>query len=926
MASKLSSILVKLGLIPIRKLDQAFQNQVINGGTLDSALLELGLIREKDLVRVLVEASELPSIQLGELTLDDSRELVSIFPQKLALRYQVIPVARVGEQVGVLVNAEFDKNKIEEIGFMLGVSLVARVVPEPRLLSFASRIYGFELDERPARILGKLGPAIVYPDSFVRPWVQPIADAADTGAPPAPEAPEEPPVIASADATPVPEFSYRERQVSPQILVPTITRERSTGELARPAVPEKKPAPPVSALTPAELGDGEDGEDGEDGVHEAVTRPGFTFPERRRHRSPFSDSGPIGPIPEGLPKFENEQEGFSDSGAIRQVALGSDAPGTPNEAGTPETRLEEAMTEPMSTGEASIPLRAGRPPSDTTQTDTLPDYAAPVAPTEPAPVAAPMAAPMVAPVAPTEPAPVPKPAPARNAGTRDQLVSFDGSAIQLKEFTDLLVSATSRDDVLIAFLRYCANHSQYLFLFTVEGEAATGRFAIYRGQVDQHKVRSYLISLNFDSVLQKAAQNIPTFGVYSPSEGNQFLLEHLSLSPPTHIMALPVTVGSRIVALVLGTHQLAQAPTAMGELIAASGLLSQSLLRLIKQKKRERKPSLAPELSPVPEPVEREFIDPAAAHTPVAVTPYTAITVPIPTHLEQQNSFVEEIIALIDQLEHLSIQQDALDTHSAQALKNLGDRTLEVLHFYFPGILTYRGQGSLLLAPPPSAHGPLLRFMIEWGLPVVPVLIDLLDSDNPQTRLYATFLFLEVRFPDILFRIAEKFFDSEPAVREVAARVILSYEGHREYVEISSNLRGLLGHPDPAMQRHTVEALGRLRDKLSIEPILALMGEAHPEVLPCMIQALRQITLRDFGGQLERWQSWWALNSQRHRVLWLIEGLRQTDEELRRDALRELFRIVGETMDYDPAASMEQREAGVRRWVNWWEQKGRNQL
>jgi hypothetical protein len=310
----------------------------------------------------------------------------------------------------------------------------------------------------------------------------------------------------------------------------------------------------------------------------------------------------------------------------------------------------------------------------------------------------------------------------------------------------------------------------------------------------------------------------------------------------------------------------------------------------------------------------------------VAATPYTAVTVPIPTRLEQQNSFVEEIIALIDQLEHLSIQQDALDPHSAQALRNLGERTLEVLHFYFPGILTYRSGEDLSMAPPPSAHGPLLRFMAEWGLPVVPVLIDLLDSENPQIRLYATFLFYEIRFPDILFRIAEKLFDAEPSVRTVAARVILSYEGHREYAEIASNLRGLLGHPEPGMQKHTVEALGRMRDKLSIEPMLSLLPNAHIEVVPSMVRALRLITLRDFGNQTDRWQSWWAMNSQRHRVLWLIEGLRQNDEDLRKDALCELVRLVGETLDYDPAASMDQREAGVRRWINWWETKGRMQL
>jgi len=940
MASKLSSILVKLGLIPIRKLDQAFQNQVINGGTLDSSLLELGLIREKDLIRVLVEASDLPSIQIAELSLEDSPELVSIFPQKLALRYQVIPVTRVGEQVGVLVNAEFDKNKIEEIGFMLGVSLIARVVPEPRLLSFASRIYGFDLDERQTRILGRLGTTAAYPDAYVKPWSQvvepPVATAAVVPEPadivakpadivakpaavvakPAAVVPEPAAVVPDPDhdSTPVPEFRYVERQISPNILVPTISRERTTGEQVQALPPEpKKQAGPA----PAEYDN--EGEEGEEGVHDAVTRPGFTFPTRRKHQSPFSESGPIGPLPEGLPRLENEAPESADSGTVRQImddVLPSGTPGTPEKA-----LIEDAMTEPMDFTEASIPLRAGRfLPSDTTQTDAIFDT-----PVESRPSALEVAPPVV-----HKPQPAPKPAPI--TGPRDQLVSFDGSPISFNEFTEQLVAANSRDDVLISFLRYCANYGQYLFLFTVEGDAATGRFAIYRGQVDQHKVRNYLISLDFDSVLHKAAQNIPTFGVYAPSDGNQFLLDHLSLSVPVHIMALPLTVGSRIVGLVLGTHQLAQSPTAMGELIAASGLLSQSLMRLIKQMKSSRKAanspdlSLVPELSPVP-----EFSQPPEAFSPLpdfvpATTPYTAVTVPIPMHLEQQNSYVEEIIALIDQLEHLSIQQESLDQRSAQALKNFGDRTLEVLHFYFPGIITYRGTSESGHQPPPSKHGPLLHFMVDWGLPVVPVLVDLLDSDNPQIRTYATHLFYEIRFPDILFRIAEKLFDPEQSVREVAALVILSYEGHREYAEITSNLRGFLGHPDVNMQKNTIEALGGLRDKLSIEPMLALLPGTSADVSNSMINALRMITARDFGNQLERWQSWWALNSQRHRVLWLIEGLRQNDEELRRDAIGELKRIVGETMDYDPMATMELREAGVRRWVSWWEQKGRVQL
>ena len=128
------------------------------------------------------------------------------------------------------------------------------------------------------------------------------------------------------------------------------------------------------------------------------------------------------------------------------------------------------------------------------------------------------------------------------------------------------------------------------------------------------------------------------------------------------------------------------------------------------------------------------------------------------------------------------------------------------------------------------------------------------------------------------------------------------------------------------MQMNTIEALGRLRDRFAIEPMLTLLPEASSSVETNMLAALKLITLRDFGAHVDRWQSWWALNSQRHRILWLIEGLRHNDENLRMDAISELMRIVGESFGYHPMAPSDQREQSVRNWVAWWEQKGRNQL
>lgn len=898
MASKLSSILVKLGLIPIRKLDQAFQNQVIHGGTLDSALLELGLIREKDLIRVLVEASGLPSIQPSEIVPDNIRNLVSMFPQKLALRYQVIPVVHIGSRVGVLVNAEFDKNKIDEIGFMLGVGLIARVVPEPRLMHFASMVYGVPLDERHQRILDRIGFSVQYPEICVRSWSE-EETVREEKAPTSQNA-SAPEIIANTERTPTPEFQYIERVVAPEVLVSTLTREHQTGELVKTQT-ENTPSQFSKELS-----------EDEPDIHQITTRPGFTFPGQRRPRSPFSDSGPIGPLPEVMNSSLTQT--FASETEVRQIpnASSESEPDThllgtvsdesafdKNDDTIPMEKVDSEEVENARTSTSSISIEG-------TTLQHVPDQA-PLSDVEQNTVS-------------ETPTSVTTVATSLEKSTQEHVVSFDGSPLSLNDFSALIATASHRDDMLVAFLRFCSNYAQYVFLFTVDHDAATGRFAIYRSQVDQHNVRQYCISLTFDSVLKTAAQNIPTFGVYTPSEGNQFLLDYLGLSVPMHFMAIPVSVGSRVVAIVLGTHSLAQSPASISEVIAACGLLRQALVRLIKQKKTQthsRKTGFA---------VSTETSVPRI-HSSSDSTEgvHTALTVPLPTGTVPNDGQTEEIIALLDRLEHLSLQQDKLDMTSASALMALGEHTLEVLRFYFPGILTYRDFQDPATAPPPHAHGPLLEFMVHWGLPVVPVLINLLDADNPQVRLYAVYLFQEIRFPDILFRIAEKLFDSDPRVREIASWVILSYEGHREYAEITSNLRGFLSHPDPAMQKNAIDALGRLRDRFAVEPILQLLPMAKAQISDSFVHALRQITLRDFGNQLDRWQAWWAINAQRHRVLWIIEGLRQVDEDLRRDAFGELKRIVGETFGYDLTASAEQRENAVRRAVAWWEQQGRHQ-
>src|SRR3569623_275266 len=59
MASRLSSLLVRDGLVGVKRMEKAYQRQVIYGGSLDTILLEMNLLPEERLTQYLARASAL---------------------------------------------------------------------------------------------------------------------------------------------------------------------------------------------------------------------------------------------------------------------------------------------------------------------------------------------------------------------------------------------------------------------------------------------------------------------------------------------------------------------------------------------------------------------------------------------------------------------------------------------------------------------------------------------------------------------------------------------------------------------------------------------------------------------------------------------------------------------------------------------------
>src|SRR5262247_698096 len=109
MPARLSSLLVRDGLVGVKRMEKAFQRQVIYGGSLDTILLEMNLI-----------AAE------------------------IAAQFRAVPLSLDGEAVRVLVCSPLEISELEDLADLLDRPLQPLITPEYRWhLVFAST-YGVD--------------------------------------------------------------------------------------------------------------------------------------------------------------------------------------------------------------------------------------------------------------------------------------------------------------------------------------------------------------------------------------------------------------------------------------------------------------------------------------------------------------------------------------------------------------------------------------------------------------------------------------------------------------------------------------------------------------------------------------------------------------------------------------------------------------
>jgi hypothetical protein len=248
------------------------------------------------------------------------------------------------------------------------------------------------------------------------------------------------------------------------------------------------------------------------------------------------------------------------------------------------------------------------------------------------------------------------------------------------------------------------------------------------------------------------------------------------------------------------------------------------------------------------------------------------------------------------------------------------DETLRALVRRFPGKLRVHRLAVAGPALRPVQYGGLLELVVRLGPASLEFLIDKMSAPDRDVRFYATVCILELRPRSAATALVERLFDQDAGVRGAAIEALSGYPRH-ERSQSLARARRAVHSTDPQVVAHAANAIVALGDTESIGDLIGSL-ERGDRSSDHVRKALIALTAQDFGTSEKKWRKWWAIARRKHRVAWMIDGLVHRDEAIRESSIQELRRLTGEYFGYHHDLPRKEREAAAERWAAWWRDVG----
>jgi len=885
--SALTSILVRDRAVPVRKIEEALQRQVVAGGELETALLEVGALPENVLAAYRAALfGLLPATRSDVMGVGD--DLVRLVPRDLAVRHQIVPLRREGRVLVVASATPLAPEADQGLGARLGHDIVYRIVLDVRLELALGAHYGREVTGRAAR----LGDRLAREPAGHPPYVAPL---------PLGEAPPAPLVSAAAAASGAPVAGPARPRSG--LSFP----DHGRGDTREIAVPPPPEAPRVGAAPAGSPSDTDrtlvdapappPGADPDPSPDDDPTRPLAGWTGRRPERLPTGsilradveraagnapparrDTDPMpppvftAPPPEPTPR-SGKGEGTARYGQVRDPVSGRGRePFRPSRHPTRRPKEEAAA--------ASL-----RPPSIASAGASFSPTATPSG-LPPAPPAPPPGGPSSAP----PPAPVPD----LLGGEALSRLRRRRGPLPYDEAVALLGEATSRDAVLLIAFAYARQFFEHAALFV----AQEAYLVLVEAGAGRGEGRGRRFPLAPGSTARKVLDHgAPAQADLRAPEPDRELAAAPGSDHAQPCVLLPATIRGRAVVLIYGDQ--AGEPVALAELselLAFVPRISEAFERLILERKTGGGPR-----GTVPSPPPREVLEarigvprrpPSPPPPPPPPPPSSGAGRTAPSsssrpaeasglpsrgarrgggapagstyHVGPREEIVDRVARVgpagrpgaaapgsdragapgdrpsVPRPDEPSVivdmgdQVDALvrnlmtfgpeDTQDpVDALLRQGEAALPGLVAHFPGPLWFDRLQPHRRLPSGRDVSAIARALVAFRGRAVPYVASLVSAGDPEVRFYAVLVSSELVDRRLLPSLVPRAFDDDEGVRALALRVLGLY---RRYPEA---LREAL-HPIRAEARHPRRD-GRDRRLAAVDALGALRDRAALEPL-----------------------------------------------------------------------------------------------
>lgn len=149
---KLGELLMVGNVVTEEQLHHALRRQKLLGGRLGSVLLELRLVTERVLARVLARQSGLQAANADEFE-EIPPDVIRLIPPQYIKEKQILPLRKEGKKLHLAVMDPLDLGTQDTLEFLTGCKIVQWIAPEVRLLYGLEKYYQINRNFRFVNIL-----------------------------------------------------------------------------------------------------------------------------------------------------------------------------------------------------------------------------------------------------------------------------------------------------------------------------------------------------------------------------------------------------------------------------------------------------------------------------------------------------------------------------------------------------------------------------------------------------------------------------------------------------------------------------------------------------------------------------------------------------------------------------------------------------